>query len=333
MRRASLVLFAACVTFGVAPAFGCINTFDADIQRYQGEGDAAAVATVIADLEKKYAAAPSLENGNDLGVARLLTGRLDEAIELLRATETKFPGNARVAANLGTALELKGADEEALKWIREGAIRDANEHFGSEWLHARILEAKIAFKQDPKWFEKNRVLALDFGKGEVPVAPEILPIEKGKLKGAEQLIQQIDYQLEERTKFVKPPDLFVGDLYASVGDLTIAGGLSALDTGILDVRPDWYYEEALKYGAPHADLIRKRLARYQADLATRPKPKPKPKANTAAQSDVVDYPALPKAQRTNRALFYGSALAIVLASVGITAFLLRTPRRRSDSQA
>jgi len=330
MRRALLGMLAACGILGAAPAFACVNAFDDRLAI--ARDDPAEIAVIMSELEKAYAAKPTLENSSDLGVARLLIGNYDDAIKLLRETEERFPGNAKVAANLGTALELKGVDEEALKWIREGVIRDASEHYGSEWLHARVLEAKIALKANPQWFDKNSVLGLDFGPDDVPVAPEILPIEKGKLKGATDLIKQIDYQLAERTKFVRPPDPFVGDLNASVGDLMIAGGLSALDTGVLDVSPDSYYEEALRYGAPHADLIRKRLARYQADLAKGPKPKPKTEAKVQAPSDVVDYPVPPKEQPVNRALFYGIAFAIVLASVGITAFLLRAPRRRSDSK-
>jgi hypothetical protein len=315
----ALAMLAGCV----APAFACLNTFDAQLVH----GSPEQIAMAMGKLENAYAAKPTLENSNDLGVARLLIGKYDDAINLLREAEKKFPGSAKVAANLGTALELKGEDAEALEWIRAGVRRDANEHFGSEWLHARILEAKIAFKHDPKWFEKNRVLALDFGNDEVPVAPEILPIEKGKLKGGGQLAAQIVYQLIERRKFVKPPDPFMGDLYASLGDLTIAGALSPLDGG--NRHPDSAYQDALSYGAPHADLIRKRLARYKADLAKMPGQK----QQSEAQIEVVDYPTPPQPKRWNRALFYGSAIAIVLASIGITAFWIRAPRRRSDSKA
>ena len=107
-------------------------------------------------LKQAHATKPTLENSNDLGVARLLTGKIDAAIALFRETEKKFPGNARVAANLGTALELKGENEEALKWIREGVLRDPSEHEGSEWLHVRILDAKIALAKDPGWFDKEQ---------------------------------------------------------------------------------------------------------------------------------------------------------------------------------
>jgi tetratricopeptide (TPR) repeat protein len=313
------IVVAALAFCCAGPAFACANTFDSDILEYQAQGDAAGVARVLAELQKAHAVKPTLENSNDLGVALFLTGKLDEAIKLLEETDKKFPGSARVAANLGTALDLKGEDDDALKWIREGVKRDANEHQGSEWLHARILEAKIALKNDPQWFTKNRVLDLDFGAGDIPVAPEILPVEKGQLKGARQLLRHIDYQVDERRKFVKPPDSIIGDLYASAGDLALAGGVSKLDGGVED--PAAYYEGALNYGAPRAALVRKRLERYRADLAAHP-PAPKPMAANAEA--VQDYPVVnerfaPKQSRSNTLLIWlgaGTAVTLVLVFVG-----------------
>jgi tetratricopeptide (TPR) repeat protein len=265
MNRFLVVALCAPALFagGVAPAVACLNTFDEKL--LHGTDDQ--IAEVIAELKQAYASNPTLKNSNDLGVARLLAGKYDDAIKSLRETEKKFPGNAMVAANLGTALELNGEDEEALEWIREGVQRDPKEHYGSEWLHVRILEAKIALKKDPKWLDKNRVLDMDFGPGDLPVAPPALPIEKGGSKEARQLAGQIGYQLFERTKFVKPPDPIVGDLYASMGDVEFAGGLSRVTYSADD-----NYEEALRYGAPNADLIRRRLARYYANIAAVPPP-------------------------------------------------------------
>lgn len=242
-----------------SPAGACINTHDAKVAPQLESPDPAAVKEAVRDLESRHKSTPSPEHTNDLAVARILAGRYDEAIELLRDAETKAPGkSAKIAANLGTALELKGgADEDALHWIREGVKRDATEHEGSEWLHVRILESKIRLASDPTWLEKNTVLGLDFGTEEVPVAPAILPIDKdGKLKGVDELVDDIEYQLEERTKFVKAPDPIVGDLYATAGDLVYAGS---------DGSPVKFYEAALGFGAPRAELVRKRIARFQKD--------------------------------------------------------------------
>jgi tetratricopeptide (TPR) repeat protein len=318
--RVSGVIAAALALCCAAPASACVNTFQSNILHYKQTGNAEGIAVAVRDLEQEYAKKPTLENSNDLAVARILTGKYDAAVALLRETDQKFPGSAKVAANLGSALDLLGQDEDALEWIREGVKRDAGEHQGSEWLHARILEAKIALKKDPKWLEKNRVLNLDFGTGEVPVAPEILPVEKGKLKGVEQLLEQISYQTHERTQFVRPPDAILGDLFASAGDLSIAGGASILDGG--SSKPDEYYEGALKYGAPRAALIRKRLERYKADVAAMPPPPPRTEA--ASGDSVQDYPVVnkrfaPPQKRSYALLIWlgaGTALTLVLVFVG-----------------
>jgi hypothetical protein len=320
-RALHFVALAVVLALGAGTASACINEMK---QRTAPDAaakalDQKAIAQIAEPLEKDHARNPTLENTNDLGVYRLLDGRYDDAIALFRDAEKKYPGNAKVAANLGTALELKGEDEEALQWIREGVSRDASEHHGSEWLHARILTAKVALKNDPNWLLKNHVLDLDFGTGDVPVAPEILPIENGKLKGIDQLLRQVNYQLAERTKFVKPPNAVVSDIYSSAGDLALAGGVSILDGGSED--PVHYYEEALKYGAPRAKLVQSRLDRYKADLAANP---PKAKTASGGSIEVLDAPVVnkrfaPRQERSYTLLIWlvaGTVVTLLLVFVG-----------------
>jgi tetratricopeptide (TPR) repeat protein len=311
---------AACATIA-APASSCINTFEPELLYSLEQRDAEA-ARITQELEKAHARKPTLENSNDLGVALLLSGRTDEAVALFRETEKKFPDSARVAANLGSALELQGKYDEALEWIREGIVRDVSLHKGSEWLHERVLKARVVMPYDPKWFDRESVIGLDFGDGEVPVAPEILPFEKGKLKGAQDLLRQVDYQLLERTKYSKPPDPVIGNLFASGGDLVIASGLSLLDGGTEDAKR--YYESALEYGAPRADLVRKRLARYESDLAKMPPPKPK------EEEEVAEYPtAVESLESSGRMFTIFVAAAFVLAIGGIIVHMLRRRGRKT----
>jgi tetratricopeptide (TPR) repeat protein len=258
----------------------------------------------------------------------LTGGKVDDAIALLEATDKKIPDDALVASSLGSAYELKGALEEALNWIRESIKRDAGVHRGSEWLHARILAAKIALAKDPGWFEKNNVLGLDFGRDEVPVAPEILPIEQGRIKGADQLLDQMSYQLAERTKTVKPPAPVLGDLFASAGDLAIAGALSPLDDRKSKIQPERYYERALEYGGPHADLVRRRLARYKTDLAALP---PLPK------EEVGDYPVTsqrfekPPETSYRNWMYAGTGIGLIVIVLSVAAVLDRRRRRRAEA--
>lgn len=316
----TLVALLACASLA-APAFACINAFDEKVEAVRNS-DAGGAAKALAELEKSYAAQPTLETGNDLAVARILTGQYAEAIALLREVDTRFPGNAKVAANLGTALELAGNDAEALEWIRKGVERDASEHFGSEWLHARIIEAKIALAKDPNWLANNHVLALDFGKADVPVVPEILPITKeGRLNGGDDLVEDIVYQLDERRKFVQPPDAVVADLAASLGDLLYAG---------FDADPRDAYELALTYGASNSALIRARIQRYVAD---HPKPvkyeKPVPKVAPAEPGEAAKEKR-PEIRPSSliRIVWPVGALTLVL---GIAGWFIRKRRRAAEA--
>lgn len=227
-------------------------------------GDRKAAEVVVAGLEADYKSKPTLENSNDLAVAKLLMNDREEAITLLREVEQKYPGNAIVAANLGTALELSGIDEEALRWIREGVRRDPDEHFGSEWLHVRILEVKAALKHDADWFGKQTVLGLEFGTGAVPVLSSALPIgRRGKPLTAKQVIESINYQLGERVKFIDPPDPVIADLYATAGELAWSNGIpKSADEYTGD--PAAYYEAALNFHASREALVKLRKQAFDA---------------------------------------------------------------------
>lgn len=311
----SLALTGACAAQSPAPAPAPVQPAPA------GTTDAAAAALAAAKAnERAQQVTAALAKSDEL----IRAGKIAAAISLLQDTDQKIPGDARIASGIGTAFELAGNNPEALNWIREGIKRNASEHAASEWLHARIVEARIALAKDPEWFAKNSVLGLDFGRDAVPVAPEILPIEQGRIKGADQLLGQIDYQLTERTRDRQPPDPVLGDLYASAADLAIAGAVSPLDDRKSKLRPEAYYERALQYGAPHAGLIRQRLARYRADLAALP---PAPK------DDVADYPVagsrFEKAPaEPNRAWIYIVAAALFVGALIVVGTLIDRRRRR-----
>lgn len=287
------------------------------------ESEAVPTAVPALNDAQRQAARAAVEKGDQL----VLAGKLDDAIKLLEETDAKQPGDARLAASLSTALESKGDLEKALEWSREAFKRDASEHEGSEWVHSRILVAKIALRTNPDWFSNNRVLDLDFGKGDVPTAPEILPIENGRIKGAKQLIDQARYQIAARTKSQDEPNPFTGDLHASIGDLMISGALTPLDGGKDDPVPE--YESALKLGAPNAALIQKRLAKYRADFAALP-PRSDSKIEVVESTVSRRFDAAPE-QTTSLWIYLGAATGVTLVLVIIGWIIDR--RRRKHAEA
>lgn len=166
--------------------------------------------------------------------------------------EKAHPGNAKVAANLGTALELSGNDEEALRWIRESVRLDPDEHEGSEWVHVKILEARLTLKKNPNWLRTRSVVGWREGE-------QLLADARGRVRSPADLIKPISYQLKERTQFVKPPDPVVGDLYLTLGDIAHSTSAAYPNEWARDDAQSESYSAALLYGTVHEVRTRERL--------------------------------------------------------------------------
>jgi tetratricopeptide (TPR) repeat protein len=168
-----------------------------------------------AQMEAELRDATDFGKRSDYAVALMYLGRSKEAVALLQYLEKEKAGEYFIAANLGTAYELSGNNEQALHWIREGIRRDPESHLGTEWLHAKILEAKIAQEKDADYFKKHSVLNLN------PASigqQSTIDVGDKHLKWKE-LTDALQYQLKERLQFVKPPDPCVAGLlfdYAAI---------------------------------------------------------------------------------------------------------------------
>lgn len=158
---------------------------------------------------------------NNAAVEMIREGEVAKAVELLEKIEKESPGHYEVASNLGTAYELAGDNAKALRWIKKGIERNPNSHAGSEWVHVRILQAKLQMAKDPLWLNSNSIVGLDFGSGPLPSEPRTFPTgNEGESLDLDQVYRSLEYQLKERMSLVGPPDPVVGDLlydYAQAG--------------------------------------------------------------------------------------------------------------------
>jgi tetratricopeptide (TPR) repeat protein len=185
---------------------------------------------------------------SDYAVAMVLQGKYPLAIELLEGIEKEKPGEYIVAANLGTSYELSGDNVKARRWIEEALKRNPDSHYGTEWLHLRILDAKMALEKDPAWLASNSVLGVDFGSAPKPEAPFRWP---DGLNGAKAMMA-LNFQLHERLGFVKPPDPLVAGLLFDLGNL-LATQLTA-EHGLA------VYDLAATYKPATAELLEARRA-------------------------------------------------------------------------
>ena len=250
-----------------APVHACLQTYGTTIQgkrkivsqmetptlvqmlNITGQGRRAGWEKMAKDL----ANAKDFASRNDYAVALIYLGRNAEAIPILEALERERPGVYRVAANLGTAYELAGRNADALRFIREGIRRHPGSHEGTEWLHAAILEAKVAHASDPKWFATHSILSLDFGPDSRPRMPKRLPNgNDGKPVTAKQLRDALHFQMMERRQFVGPPDPYVSDLFYDWGNV-----MALTDTveNAIDL-----YNESQRFGAVRDTMAKKRIA-------------------------------------------------------------------------
>lgn len=214
-------------------------------------------ARTIAATARKQ---PDFANLTDLGVLLIYQGQYGAAIRHFLAIEQRFPGKHQTAANLGTALELAGYDEVALRWIRIGIQRNQDEHLRSEWLHVRILEAKIALSKNPDYLENRSVAGVAFEKTLVPSIPSAMPLgNDGKPVKPWELDRSLSYQLHERIQFVAAPDPVVANLLLDWATLNLAGG--PLENA------DALYRQAVRYGARQDPLMRNRHGYIRRTLA------------------------------------------------------------------
>jgi hypothetical protein len=316
--------FVALTLLVAAPTFACINTYKTVLGELKRRGGKEAeITSLISQLESEHIGKPGLETSTDYAVGLLMTGKYAEGVALLREVEKKYPGHAKTAANLGTGLELSGADAEALRWIREGMRRDPKEHFGTEWLHVRILEAKLALAKDESWLDKNRVIGIDFGNDAAPKMPTEIPVDlpldhAGRPIALSRIESALDYQLNERTYFVAPPDSVVADLYFSAGDI------ANLDSDYGSLHD---YEEARRYGFVNHELIERRMG-YARRLEEAHSRKTEKFIHDREAREAVRA-ELKAAQGASKAATLWAALALtaaVLATLGV--FAVRRARRR-----
>lgn len=276
MRRLPWLL---CVVFWCAPAFACINAIGTDREgrrfepmEYTGEElvvslsppENRAARAYRAEREREVIAAarksPDLRTLTDLGIVLIHRGRHADAVRLFVEIERLYPGRYHTAANLGTALELLGRDATALRWIRIGMRRNRDAHEGTEWLHARILEAKLALQHDPSHLATRSVAGVAFAPVALPDLPTVYPAgNDGRPVAPDQLNLAFTYQLAERLDFVKPDDPIVADLVEDWATLHLAGG--SVESA------DALYRLALRYGAAPSPLLRKRQAKAREILA------------------------------------------------------------------
>ncbi len=85
----------------------------------------------LTQLDSLYKATKDLDYLSDKGLLLILLKRYKEAIKLYLEIEKIQPNRYSTASNIGTAYELNGDNENALKWIQKAVQVDHTSHKNS----------------------------------------------------------------------------------------------------------------------------------------------------------------------------------------------------------
>ncbi len=251
-------LFLMILMVSVQVSHACMNIYGEDLFFIlDDKPEPKALQAEMQQLELQLAKTPQdYKKQNDYAVLNMLAGEYAKAIQLLQNIEQQHPGLGITAANLGTAYELNGQLKEALHWIEQDIKRDPALHHGTEWMHVKILQAKIKQQADPHWLVQHRVLDVDFGKQLLP-KPSIDKITAypDRTYTLDEAYTAIRVQFDERLKFVTPPDYVVGDLSQFMGDIELHR--------FNQQEAFWLYETAKKAGVKNLTLVEQRQQAIQ----------------------------------------------------------------------
>ncbi len=154
-------------------------------------------------LEKKLKEEKNYMLLSDYALCLMKLGKSKEALTILAELYKHYPNEYQIASNLGTAYELNGKNDSALKYIKRGLQLNPNDHEDSEWIHIKILETKQKLKTDPSYLDKHSVLELS-----------------EKQKNDSLVRNQLNIQLQERVPFSPGPDAIMASLFNDLGDLS-----------------------------------------------------------------------------------------------------------------
>jgi tetratricopeptide (TPR) repeat protein len=251
------------------------------------------------EADSVYKATGSLEDYSDLGALLVYNGEYLKAKKIFQEIESRSPGLYNTAANLGTTYELLGQNDSAYYWIQKALEINPKSHSSSEWIHLKILEAKIAANGDNSYYLTHSVLGLDFGTSDAP------KIETGR--DLNLLRKQIFFQLEERISFIPPKDPIVAQLLFDLGNVY---AITLEVKGALEI-----FDRAKEYGYS-SEILEKRIKYFE---------KLQKKADKKQQREKwIEHNA--------EGLFIGAIIAFLLGLVGFVLFIRWIVRRIRKSK-
>lgn len=247
---------------------------------------------------------------SDYAIDLLKLGNRKEGLDILIQLYCRYPNEYHLASNLGTAYELNGQVDSALKYIKRGIELNPNDHEGSEWIHVKILEAKKKLAVDSTWLKSHTVLALTLQQ-----------------KNDSIVCNQIVIQLMERFPFSPGPDALMANLFIDLGDVYA-------NTRSIEYARACYQIAQVYYGAQSEELERKiskmeHLINKFSSTPAPPRSKSEPWKGDNELLHAVSYTTLLRDNDPNHYKIDWSKINMdvksLLAEVGLTMTVMPTP--------
>lgn len=238
MKINPLIIFTFLLTFN---AFACLNGETKILKNgafiyedYQGivpnghNFNVDNFPRLIKQLDSLYKATNDLDYLSDKGYVLIISKKYLEALDVYFQIEKIKPNRYSTASNIGTIYELLGKNKEALYWINKSIQINPKSHKGSEWIHSKILKAKI---RGEKYITSNFLINLDSDNDRT-----LAQLSKSKRK---ELINALYYQLNERVSFIKDKDKIIAQLLFDLANLLVIDGNSS-DAVIIYIKAEKY---------------------------------------------------------------------------------------------
>ena len=190
------------------------------LRPYHLKFDTVKLRKQIADYDSKYSITDSatypiksLEKDKALSnkaLALMKLGKVSKAKDILVDLVTRNPKEYSMVANLGTAYELSGELDSALKYISKGLEINPKSHYGSEWIHVELLKAKIKRKRSKYYIIKNPILS-----------DELLESKRDTSKRywhRSRVLNHIYWQVRTRAPFTPAPNEVIWNLLLTAGE-------------------------------------------------------------------------------------------------------------------
>lgn len=212
--------------------------------RFQQNFDLQKIEKQLRKLGKKMQPQADYKLLSDYGLYLVKGGKVNEALVIFESLAQAYPNEYSIIANLGTTYELSGNNKKALEYIRKGLKLNPDSHGGSEWIHVKILLAKIALDKDPDYLSNHTVLDLD-----------------AKQEESEKIRKQLYIQLQERFPFCKGPDPVMADLFIDLGDCYLHSISFEHAKGLYQIAKIYYHSSRTDLDQKIED-VRKLRAKY-----------------------------------------------------------------------